>query len=140
MKTAIQKKFNSNRHCVYLIYAHLVFVTKYRRKIFNKHMLIYMEDIFVDICQSLNATLVEFDGEQDHVHLLVSYPPKLAVSTLVNLLKGKSSRLIRKNFPSIKTTLWKGGLWSPSYFVCSCGGAPISVIKQYIQQQKTPTD
>jgi len=82
---------------------------------------------------------VEFDGEDDHVHLLVEYPPKVAVSKLVNSLKGVSSLLIRKkNYPSIKKKLWGGALWSPSYFAGSCGGAPIEIIRQYIEQQQTP--
>ena len=82
---------------------------------------------------------MEFDGEHDHVHLLVSYPPKVAVSHLVNSLKGVSSRMIRKkNYPSIRQKLWGGALCSPSYFAGSCAGAPIAVIRQYIEQQKTP--
>ena len=82
---------------------------------------------------------MELDGEDDHVHLLVNYPPKVAVSNLVNSLKGVSSRMIRKrNYPSILKKLWGGALWSPSYFAGSCGGAPIELIRQYIEQQQTP--
>jgi len=72
------------------------------------------------------------------VHLLVNYPPKLAVSVLVNSLKGVSSRMIRKNYPSIRKKLWGGALWSPSYFAGGCGGAPIAVIRQHIEKQQTP--
>jgi putative transposase len=79
------------------------------------------------------------DGEQDHVHLLVNYPPKIAVSALVNSLKGASSRVLRKERPDIASRYYhKGVLWSPSYFSASCGGAPISIIRQYIEQQQTP--
>ena len=82
---------------------------------------------------------MELDGEDDHVHLLVNYPPKVAVSNLVNSLKGVSSRMIRKrNYPSIRKKLWGGALWSPSCFAGSCGGAPIEIIRQYIEQQQTP--
>ncbi|ARU65326.1 IS200/IS605 family transposase [Histophilus somni] len=74
-----------------------------------------------------------------HVYLLVEYPPKVAISNLVNSLKGVSSRMIRKkNYPSIRKKLWRNQLWSPSYFAGSCGGAPISIIRQYIEQQQTP--
>jgi putative transposase len=74
-----------------------------------------------------------------HVHLLVNYPPKACVSALVNSLKGVSGRMIRqKNYPSIRKKLWGGARWSPSYFAVSCGGAPIAVIRQYIEQQQTP--
>ena len=74
----------------------------------------------------------------DHVHLLIEYPPKLAVSSLVNSLKGVSSRLLRIERPDIEHRYWKGVFWSPSYFAASCGGAPIEIIRQYIEQQKTP--
>lgn len=94
--------------------------------------------IFSKVCEDFEAQLIELDGENDHVHLLISYPPKVAVATLVNSLKGVSSRLLRKHLPSIKQHYWKNVLWSPSYFASSCGGAPISIVKQYIQQQATP--
>ncbi|PJX94214.1 IS200/IS605 family transposase [Escherichia coli] len=85
------------------------------------------------------SELVEMDGEPDHVHLLINYPPKLAISSLVNSLKGVSSRLLRLDRPDIAVRYYyKGVLWSPGYFASSCGGAPISVIRQYIEQQQTP--
>ena len=127
------------RYCVFLMHAHLVFVTKYRREVFTKEILEDLHAIFSQICVDFDAELVEFDGEDDHVHLLVNYPPKVAVSNLVNSLKGVSSRMIRKkNYPSIQKKLWGNMLWSPSYFAGSCGGAPIVVIRQYIEQQQTP--
>src|SRR5262249_14192013 len=114
-------------------------VTKYRRGVFTKPILNDLQKIFASVCGDFEATLVEFDGEEDHVHLLVHYPPKIAISKLVNSLKGVSSHLIRKKeYPSIKKKLWGGALWSPSYFAGSCGGAPIEIIRQYIEQQKTP--
>ena len=94
--------------------------------------------IFQKVCDDFEATLIEVDGENDHIHLLIVYPPKLAVSTLVNSLKGVSSRLLRKHLPAISKHYWKNVLWSPSYFAASCGGAPIHIIKQYIQRQETP--
>jgi len=122
------------------MHVHLVFVTKYRRKVFTHLILQELKSIFQDVCCDFEAKLSEFDGESDHVHLLVEYPPKIAVSRLVNSLKGVSSRLIRKNgHPSIQKALWKQNLWSPSYFAGACGGAPLIVIKQYIEQQKSPT-
>lgn len=127
------------RHCIFKMHVHLVFVTKYRRGVFTKAILEDLREIFASVCTDFEAELVEFDGEDDHVHLLVEYPPKVAVSKLVNSLKGVSSLLIRKkNYPSIKTKLWGGALWSPSYFAGSCGGAPIEIIRQYIEQQQTP--
>ena len=122
-----------------MMHAHLVFVTKYRRGVFTKEILDNLRSMFASVCADFKAELVEFDGEDDHVHLLVNYPPKVAISKLVNSLKGVSSFLIRKkNYPTIKKKLWGGALWSPSYFAASCGGAPIAIIRQYIEQQRTP--
>src|SRR6266478_4368206 len=91
----------TERHCVFNMHVHLVFVTKYCRNVFSKTMLDFMKNIFSDICQRFEAQLIEFDGEPDHVHLLVHYPPKVTISKLVNSLKGVSSRLLRANFDSI---------------------------------------
>ena len=127
------------RHCVFKMHVHLVFVTKYRRGVFTKEVIDDLRNIFTNVCLDFEAELAEFDGEHDHVHLLVNYPPKVAVSTLVNSLKGVSSRMIRKkNYACIRKKLWGGALWSPSYFAASCGGAPIAIIRQYIEQQQTP--
>ena len=121
------------------MHVHLVFVAKYRRRVFDGDAINRLRTIFAKVCADFEAQLIEMDGEDDHVHLLVEYPPKVAVSNLVNSLKGVSSRMIRKkNYPSIQKKLWGNMLWSPSYFAGSCGGAPIAVIRQYIEQQQTP--
>ena len=115
------------------------FVTKYRRDGFTKERLDDLRPIFASVCTDFDSELIEFEGEDDHVHLPVNYPPKVAVSKLVNSLKGISSLMIRKkNDPNIRKKLWGGALWSPSYFAGSCGGAPISVIRGLIEQQQTP--
>ncbi len=133
------RDIRTGRHCVFEMHVHLVFVTKYRRKVFTANVLDDFREIFAKICEGFEARLVEFDGERDHVHLLVHYPPKLAVSKLVNSLKGASSRLIRKKrYPSIERALWGKHLWSRSYFAGSCGGAPIDIIRKYIEGQATP--
>lgn len=127
------------RSCVFALHVHLVFVTKYRRAIFTRQILGDLRDIFQSVCKDFEASLVEFEGEKDHVHLLVNYTSKTAISRLVNSLKGVSSRMIRqKNYPTIRSALWGNALWSPSYFAGSCGGAPISIIRQYIEQQSSP--
>ena len=127
------------RSCVFLLHVHLVFIAKYRRCVFTKSILVELREIFQNVCEKFGATLVEFEGEKDHVHLLVNYAPTTSVSKLVNSLKGVSSRMIRKkNYPTVKGYLWGNALWSPSYFAGSCGGAPISVIRQYIEQQDSP--
>ena len=135
----ISSDLRRGRYCVFLMHVHLVFVTKYRRNAFTKQILEDLRKVFVSVCTDFEAHLVEFEGEGDHVHLLVEYPPKVAVSKLVNSLKGVSSRLIRKKgYSSIQNALWGGSLWSPSYFAGACGGASLAVIRQYIEQQKSP--
>lgn len=126
------------RHCVFKIHVHLVFVTKYRRQVLDGDAIERLRVIFARVCADFEAQLIEVDGEDDHVHLLVEYPPKVAVSHLVNSLKGVSSRLLRKERPDVRDRYWKGVLWSPSYFAASCGGAPIAIVRQYIEQQQTP--
>jgi len=142
-KDAILERSNNqirhNRNCIFLMHCHLVFVTKYRRGVFNKVILKRMEEIFRNICEKYESNLVEFNGEDNHVHLLINYPPKFSISKIVNSLKGVSARLLRKEFGNeLKKRIWKGSLWSPSYFAGSCGGAPLSKIKQYIKDQETP--
>ena len=136
MKYELQR----SRHSRHLLHAHLVFTPKYRKKIFTKEHLDFMNIIFKNVCNAFEAELVEFDGEKDHVHLLVVYPPKVAISTLVNSLKGVSSRRLRQNFEIFQKVYWgdKVALWSRSYFAASVGGAPIEILRQYIEQQSTP--
>lgn len=134
----------TGRHCVFKLHVHLVFVTKYRKKVFTNEILEDLKAIFEDVCRTFEVELVEMNGKTEQhadksfVHLLLNYPPKVSISKLVNSLKGVSSRLIRKQHPELAQYYWKGGLWSPSYFAGSCGGAPLSIIKQYIEQQNRP--
>ena len=131
-------EIRTGRHVVFLMHVHLVFVTKYRAKVFSKEILEELKELFEETCDSFDAELTEFDGEGDHVHLLVNYPPKVQVSIHVNSLKAGFSRVIRRKFPEVKEKLWGGSLWSSSYFSGSCGGAPIELVKEYIQNQATP--
>jgi putative transposase len=117
------------------MHVHLVFVAKYRRKVFTPAVIATLQTVFAKICEDFEAALVECDGDYDHVHLLINYPPKTSVSRLVNSLKGASSRRLKTKHPGLKKFYWKGTLWSPSYFAASCGGAPISIIRQYIENQ-----
>jgi len=127
------------RHCVFALHVHLVFVTKYRRNVFRKEHLDAMQAILASVCRDFEAELVEFNGEHDHVHLRVNYPPKVALSTLVASLKGVSSRMLRTQFGDFHPWLMRRGvLWSPSYFAASCGGAPLDILRQYIEQQQAP--
>jgi putative transposase len=124
------------RHVVYTLHAHLVFVTKYRRDVLSELAIRDLSAIFAKICQDFEAELVACSGEDDHVHLLVRYPPKVALSKLVNSLKGVSSRKLREIRPEVSGRYHDGVLWSASYFVASCGGAPLSVIAEYVRSQR----
>ncbi|MGW6916984.1 IS200/IS605 family transposase [Kitasatospora sp. NPDC054939] len=132
--------YRRGRHVVTAMHVHLVFVTKYRRGVFTDAMLTRCEEIMRKVCTDFEAELKEFNGERDHVHLLVEYPPKVAVSGLVNSLKGVSARLLRREYTStMNVAVVHGHLWSPSYFAASCGGAPLAIIREYIQNQQRPS-
>jgi putative transposase len=126
------------RHSVTKLVVHLIFTTKYRRKLFDGYMIEQLREAFESACEKLECDLVEMDGEGDHVHLLVSYPPKLAVSVLVNNLKSVSSRRIRILNTHIPRQRKSGAVWSRSYFACSAGGATIETLREYVQSQATP--
>lgn len=129
------------RTCVFKYHTHLVFVTKRRRGVLTQDALARLSAIFRRVCSDMGVTLLNFNGEDDHVHLLIEYPPKISVSTLVNSLKGVSSRILRRDMPNLaysRALRWH--LWSPSWFGVSCGGAPIETIKQYIDNQRQPED
>lgn len=129
----------TGRHVVFCLHAHLVFTTKRRGRVLTPQHLARLKEIFENVCADFEVQLQEFNGESDHVHLLVHYPPKLRLSELVNSLKGVSSRRLKQEFPEIPA-FWsvrksRGVLWTPSYFAGSVGGAPLSVLKQYIENQ-----
>jgi len=120
------------------MHVHLIFVTKYRRKVFDGDAIDKLTVHFKRVANDFEAKVVECNGEDNHVHLLVEYHPKISISSLVRSMKGVSSRMLRKERPDIAQHYWKDQLWSPSYFAASCGGAPIAILKQYIEQQDTP--
>jgi putative transposase len=127
------------RHVVFCLHAHLVFTTKRRGKVLTKAHLERLHAIFASVCADFAVELREFNGESEHVHLLVNYPPKVRLSELVNSLKGVSSRLLKKEFPEI-LSFWsvrrsRDVLWTPSYFAGSVGGAPLTILKQSIENQ-----
>ncbi|MER6926078.1 IS200/IS605 family transposase [Streptomyces spiralis] len=134
-----QNDYRPCKHVISAMHVHSVVVTKCRRGVFDDEMLTRCEEITRNVCKDFEAELKEFNGERDHVHLLVHYPPKVAVSKLVNSLKGISARRIRQEFTDrINRAIMHGHLWSPSYFSASCGGAPLATVRQYIEQQTRP--
>ena len=132
-------EIQKEKHATHLLHAHFVFVTKYRYKVLKGKHIEYLRGVFKEMREEMGGTLEEFDGEADHVHLLIQYPPKWSISKIVNNLKGRSSRLLRRDMPDIKERYCgKAGLWHRSYFAGSVGGAPLEIVKQYIEQQNTP--
>lgn len=133
MTTHLRKE----RHSVSDLKIHLVCVTKYRRKIFTSESLAVIEKSFKEVAAKMDFQIQEFNGESDHIHALIEYPPKLSVSQIVNALKGVSSR--RYGQAGYTKPYGKDALWSPSYFVSSIGGVPLDILKQYIQNQEKPS-
>ena len=120
-------ELRKGRHVVSTLHAHIIFVAKYRGKVFTNEILNKMEELMVTICKNHQVEIVEFNGEEDHIHLLINYPPKQALALLVNALKGTTSRELKRYFPELNQVAWrKNALWSPSYFVSSVGGAPLT--------------
>lgn len=128
-------KLDNNAHSVFLLHYHLVLVVKYRRNVFDDTISERAKSIFEYIAPKYNITLMEWNHNQDHVHVLFRAHPKSEISKFINAYKSASSRLIKKEFPGIKTKLWKEYFWSQSFCLITAGGAPLSVIKQYIESQ-----
>ena len=126
--------FRRGRHVVSALNVHLVFVTRYRRGVLTGEHLEALREVFASVCGDFGAELVEMGGEDDHVHLLVAYPPTVAVARLVNSLKGVSARRLRQRY---RVRTQREHLWSPSYFAASAGDAPLEALKSYIRHQRT---
>jgi putative transposase len=123
-------------HCVYSLQYHLVLVTKYRRKCLNQEMRERLKELFFGLCQKWECELKECNGEEDHMHLLVSLTPKVTPSVFVNNLKTVSARMLRKEYEvELKSFYKERVLWSRTYCMVTCEGAPLSVLKRYIENQ-----
>lgn len=126
---------DSNNHSVFLMNYHLILPVKYREKILNDKLSTRLKDIFSHIQGSYNITLIEWNHDLDHVHILFKAHPNTQISKFINTYKSASSRLIKKEFPEIKKHLWKEYFWSRSFCLLTTGGAPIEIIKKYIENQ-----
>jgi len=131
------KGYQTGAHVVFKLQVHLVFVTKYRRKVITERVHEVMAEVFREVCASLECDLVEAGWEPDHAHLLIAYPPKVSLAVLVQHLKGLSARRVRaRKFPEVTRKLWGKAFWSPSYCAVSCGGAPLATVKAYVKAQR----
>lgn len=126
---------DSNNHSVFLLYYHLVLIIKYRRKVINEDVSIRLKEIFEYIQLNYNITLQEWNHDKDHIHILFKAQPNTEISKFINAYKSASSRLIKKEYPIIQKQLRKEYFWSRSYCLLTTGGAPIEVIKKYIENQ-----
>jgi putative transposase len=126
---------DTNNHSVFLLNYHLILVIKYRRKVINDEVSNRLKEIFEYICPKYNIILGEWNHDNDHVHLLFRGSPNTDISKFLNAYKSASSRLIKKEFPSIRNQLWKEYFWSRSYCLITTGGAPIDIVRKYIENQ-----
>ncbi|MBT1162128.1 IS200/IS605 family transposase [Bifidobacterium sp. SO1] len=131
--------WHTGRHVVYDLHAHIILVTKYRRQVMTPRVSQLMKATLLEVCERFECTLDAFETDRDHAHLLVTYPPKTQLSTLVMSMKTNTSKRLREqHWPEIKQALWGKHFWSPSYCVVSCGGAPLEIVKQYVENQQKP--
>ncbi|MCU0097405.1 IS200/IS605 family transposase [Bacillus wiedmannii] len=128
-------KLDNNNHSVFLLYYHLVLVVKYRRNVFNDDISDYAKDMFVRLSENYNITLVEWNHDVDHVHILFKAHPNTEMTKFINAYKSASSRLIKRDFPQVKTKLWKEMFWSRSFCLLTTGGSSIELVKKYIENQ-----
>jgi putative transposase len=134
-----KQTLHHSHNAVYRLVYHLVLVSKYRRKVFTDAVLKRCEAIIGELCATWGGVLLECSGEGDHVHALIDMPPKVQPSTLINNLKTVSSRRLRSEFPALRSAYrGKPVLWSPSYCLVSAGGAPIEILRQYVENQNRP--
>jgi putative transposase len=118
-----------------------VLVTKYRKKVIDKAILQRLQEIFASTCEKWGSKLTDFNGESDHVHLVIDFPPDVEISKLVNNLKTVSSRLIRKEFADVVNRIYsKPVFWTGAYFVASCGGVTVDQVKKYVENQSEIAD
>ncbi|MDJ0715851.1 MAG: IS200/IS605 family transposase [Prochloraceae cyanobacterium] len=136
MSTIYSKGFRS----FYKLTAHVVFVTKYRKKTINLERLKRLEVIFKETLNKWDCQLIEFNGESDHCHLLIEFKPDVQLSKLIGNLKTVSSRLIRKEYPELSQQYFYGKsyFWTGAYFIASCGGVTVEQLKAYVENQSSP--
>ena len=128
-------KLDSNNHSVFLMYYHLVLVTKYRRKVIDKTISYRLREIFDYIAVNYNISVIEWNDDRDHIHILFKAQPNSELSKFINAYKSASSRLIKKEYPKIREKLWKDYFWSRSFCLITTGGVTIDIIREYIESQ-----
>ena len=134
-----QGKYRTGRHIVFSLQAHIVLVTKYRRGALSNRVREEIINAANDVAKRYEFKILDIDGEDDHIHLIVDYPPKLSLSKLVMVLKANTAKKVREQrFEEVESVLWGNHFWSPSYFVSSTGGASLEKVRRYVQDQRKP--
>jgi len=128
-------KLDDNNHSVFLMYYHLVLVIKYRKQVIDDAVSHRLKEIFDYISSNYNITLQEWNYDKDHVHILFKAEPNSELSKFINAYKSASSRLVKRDYPQIRKSLWKEYFWSRSFCLLTTGGAPIEAVKRYIESQ-----
>ena len=135
----MKNDFVSSARSVSDLKAHLVLTTKYRKQVLTSEMIVRLRDIITDLCHKWDCKVIEFNGEDNHIHLLFQYYPQMELPKFIGNIKSVTSRKLRQEFPEqINKFYWKKVLWNESYFIASCGGVTISALKKYIENQDTP--
>lgn len=134
-KAVIIMQLDTNNHSVFMLHYHLIMCVKYRNKVIDDEISKRLEELFVKIAPNYNITLEEWNHDVDHVHVLFRGQPNTEISKFINAYKSASSRLIKKEFPQIRKSLWKEMFWSQSFCLLTTGGATVDIIQKYIQSQ-----
>ena len=137
--TKLKKNYQRKRHSVSLLHAHLAFCVKYRRRVITRRAFEILRRSMGKTAKTIDIDLIAVQSDGGHLHLMICYPPTLSLSKIVHRLKGASSRHLRaQRLPEVLRKLWGKAFWSPSYFVVSCGGTPLDIIKDYVDNQENP--
>ena len=128
-------QLDTNNHSVFILHYHLIMCIKYRNKVIDDNISNRLKEIFEKIAPAYNITLEEWNHDTDHVHILFKGQPNTEISKFINAYKSASSRLIKKEFPQIRKSLWKEMFWSQSFCLLTTDGATADIIRQYIMSQ-----
>ena len=128
-------ELQTNNHSVFALHYHLVMVVKYRRRVLDDTISDRLREIFENVAGNYHITVEEWNHDIDHVHVMFRAQPRTELSKFINAYKSASSRLLKKEYPEIREKLWKEAFWSQSFCLLTAGGAPVEVIRQYIENQ-----
>ncbi len=135
----MRRDWPTSRHAVYALHVHLILTPKYRRAVMTPRVTALLKQVAAEVCSARQATLLACETDHDHMHLLVQYPPTVALSSLVMTLKSVTAQQVRRqDWPEVRQPLWGAHFWSPSYCVVSVGGASLETVKRYVENQQAP--